>query len=80
MSVVAKRLDGLRCYLVWRLSSAQATLCYLIIYVREVIYKHFIDENAEKFCNPTVGFQIEGAMTPKVSVYPPPSGKQQFVR
>jgi len=27
MSVVAKRLDGLRCYLVWRQDSAQATLC-----------------------------------------------------
>ena len=27
MSVVAKRLDGLRCYLVWRYASAQATLC-----------------------------------------------------
>jgi len=27
-----------------------------------------------------LGFEIEGAMTPKVSIYPPPSGKQQFVR
>jgi len=27
MSVVAKRLDGLRCHLVWRQASAQATLC-----------------------------------------------------
>ena len=27
MSVVAKRLDGLRCDLVWRFSLAQATLC-----------------------------------------------------
>jgi len=27
MSVVAKRLDGLRCHLVWRWASAQATLC-----------------------------------------------------
>ena len=26
MSIVAKRLDGLRCYLVWRYASAQATL------------------------------------------------------
>jgi len=25
--IVAKWLDGLRCYLVWRFSSAQATLC-----------------------------------------------------
>jgi len=29
MSVVAKRLDGLRCHLVWRLASAQATLCLM---------------------------------------------------
>jgi len=27
MSVVAKRLDGLKCHLVWRQTSAQATLC-----------------------------------------------------
>jgi len=27
MSIVAKRLDGLRCHLVWRYASAQATLC-----------------------------------------------------
>jgi len=27
MSVVAKRLDGIRCHLVWRYASAQATLC-----------------------------------------------------
>ena len=27
MSVVAKRLDELRCHLVWRWASAQATLC-----------------------------------------------------
>jgi len=27
MSVVAKRLDGLRCHLIWSLASAQATLC-----------------------------------------------------
>jgi len=27
ISVVAKRLDGLRCHLVWRQASAQATLC-----------------------------------------------------
>jgi len=27
MSIVAKRLDGLRCHLVWRQASAQATLC-----------------------------------------------------
>jgi len=26
-SIVAKRLDGLKCHLVWRLASAQATLC-----------------------------------------------------
>jgi len=29
MSVVAKWLDGLRCHLVWRLASAQATLCQI---------------------------------------------------
>ena len=29
MSVVAKRLDGLRCHLVWRQASAQATLCWM---------------------------------------------------
>jgi len=28
MSVVAKRLDGSRCHLVWRYASAQATLCW----------------------------------------------------
>jgi len=27
MSAVAKRLDGLRCHLVWRKASVQATLC-----------------------------------------------------
>jgi len=27
MAVVAKRLDGLRCRLIWRYVSAQATLC-----------------------------------------------------
>jgi len=27
MSVVAKQLDELRCHLVWRYSSAQATFC-----------------------------------------------------
>ena len=31
MSVVAKRLDGLRCHLVWRQASAQATLCSMRI-------------------------------------------------
>jgi len=29
MSVVAKRLNGSRCHLVWRQASAQATLCYM---------------------------------------------------
>jgi len=29
ISVVAKRLDGLRCHLVWRQDSAQATLCLM---------------------------------------------------
>jgi len=29
MSVVAKRLYGSRCYLVWRYTSAQAILCYM---------------------------------------------------
>ena len=27
ISIVAKRLDGLRCHLVWRQASAQGTLC-----------------------------------------------------
>jgi len=29
MSIVAKRLDGSRCHLVWWQASAQATLCYM---------------------------------------------------
>jgi len=29
MSVVAKWLDGLRCHLLWRQASTQATLCYM---------------------------------------------------
>jgi len=29
MSVVIKRLDGLRCHLVWSLASAQSTLCWM---------------------------------------------------
>ena len=29
MPIVAKRLDGSRCHLLWRYASAQATLCYV---------------------------------------------------
>jgi len=34
MSVVAKQLDGLRCHLVWKQASAQATLCYMGTHLR----------------------------------------------
>ena len=70
MSVVVKRLGGLRCHLVWRFSSAQATLCSMVTQLpQKKGHTHPTQFLAHVYCDQTAGW-IKMPLGKKVNLGP----------